>query len=214
MKKALSYLILLVGTVFCLLSCEADGDGGSSYLDGHYVLQSEEIHYKMNPTQNQKDYIHAYISIDIPSRTYTAKVDDSGPVTITLPEKEWTSFMRETVQSGLGAPVGVEFRKDGTALVDEPEKWYEDVEYWDVWFDQDDLDNVRVPVKYSVRNDVVTFTFLTFNAPFFKIISNSGNTLKVELTKEALKQASNEATEAVENEYKVIVESTTAVYKK
>ncbi len=213
MKKALSYLILLVGTVFCLLSCEADG-GGSSYLDGYYVLQSEEIHLKMNQTQNQKDYIQYAISIDIPSKTYTMEIDGYEPFTATLPEKEWTSFMRETVQSGLGAPVGVEFHKDGSALVDEPEKWYEEVEYWDFWFDQEDLDNFRAPIKYSVSNDVVTFTFLHVTLPFFKIISNSGNTLKVELTKQALKESSDILSENLGDGFKVIVESTTAVYKK
>ena len=128
MKKALSYLILLVGTVFCLLSCEADG-GGSSYLDGYYVLQSEEINLKMNQTQHQKDYIHYSISIDIPSRTYTAKIDGSEPETITLPEKEWTSFMKEMMDMGLGSTVAIEFHKDGSALLSLPDKWYEDVEY-------------------------------------------------------------------------------------
>ena len=213
MKKALSWLSLFIATVICLPSCEADGDGGSSTLDGNYVLQYEEIHYKMKTPQD-KDYTPCFLSLDFPSRTYTGRMHSVEIETETLSEKEWIAFVREAKEIGLGAPVGVEFHKDGSALLDVPEKWYEDVEYWDVWFDQDDLDNFRVPVKYSVSNDIVTFTFLNFKSSFFKIVSNSGNTLKVELTKQALKQASDEATEAFEDEFEVIVESTTAVYKK
>lgn len=211
MKKALSCLILLIGAVFCFLSCEKDG--GSSYLEGNYVLQYEEIHYK-TIINEETGYTHFYITIDFPSRTYTSRIDNDETYTETFSEKDWTTFVRELGELGLGSPVGVEFHKDGTALLDVPEKWYEDVEYWDVWFDQDDLDNFRAPVKYSVSNDIVTFSFLNFKSPFFKILSNSGNTLKVELTKQALKQASEEFTEAYGDKTKAIVESTTAIYKK
>ena len=213
MKKTLSYLVLLVGTVFCLLSCEADGDGGDSYLEGRYVLQSAEYSLTFNSTQGvyDKDLIHADYLLDVPNKVYKPK-EGGGILPETFSDKEWKRIMIKFAEDF--APVGFEFEKNGKVYVALPEEWYADVEYWDWWFEADDLDDIAIPIGYSVKNDIITFSALGEKSPFFKILSNTGNKLVVELTKQAREETGEYLSEDMGTGFKVTVESCTIVYKK
>ena len=88
------------------------------------------------------------------------------------------------------------------------------LEYWDWWFDADDLDDIAIPIGYSVKNDIITFSALGEKSPFFKILSNTGNKLVVELTKQAREETGEYLSEDMGTGFKVTVESCTLVYKK
>lgn len=212
MKKILS-ILLLFSAALCLLSCEKDGDGGDSYLEGRYVLQSAEYSLTVNSTQGvyDKDLIHADYLLDVPNKVYGPK-EGGSIIPNSIIEKEWKRIMIKFAEDF--APVGFEFEKNGKVYVALPEEWYADVEYWDWWFEADDLDDIAIPIGYSVKNDIITFSALGEKSPYFKILSNTGNKLVVELTKQAREETGEYLSEDMGTGFKVTVESCTIVYKK
>ena len=148
MKKILS-ILLLFSAALCFMSCEKDGDG-SSYLEGRYVLQSAEYSLTFNSTQGvyDKDLIHMDYLLDVPNKVYKPK-EGGGIFPETYSDKEWKRIMIKFAEDF--APVGFEFEKNGKVYVALPEEWYADVEYWDWWFEADDLDDIAIPIGYSVK---------------------------------------------------------------
>ena len=208
MKKILSCLLVIAA--FCLLSCEKDGSG-VSYLEGRYVLQSAEYSLTVNSTQGvyDKDLLHEDYLLDVPNKVIKTKRDGSYR---TYSDKEWKQLMISFAENY--APVGLEFGKNGKVYIVMPEEWYADVEYWDWWFEASDLDDIAIPIGYSVKNNIITFSALGEKSPYFKILANTGNTLKVELTKQELEESGELLSEVMGTGFKVVLESCIIVYKK
>lgn len=88
-------------------------------------------------------------------------------------------------------PSGLDFHKDGTVLVKLLFCWLDDsgMEYW---YDEEDLEDFQIQVKYTVEKGVITLNILGVRGYSYKIVSNSGNTLKLELTDQSLAELNKE----------------------
>ena len=206
---------------FCALICflavfsSCEKDGGSTFLEGSYLLQTEEIKFKVNTTQYEDNYVECTYSLDVTKRTLTTIFDGQVSSQTISDDKEWIQFLNMYYEYFAGFPLGLTFYTDGTALAKLPDEWYTDVENWDLWFDKEDLDDWEFPLNYTIKGNSLSFSFLGIQGDGpFKIVSNTGNTLKLEQGKELLRANGEVMSEEFGNGFKVILSYAGAVYKK
>ena len=186
MKRTATFISLIVCSVF-LFSCEKDGGTNDSYLEGYYILQTAEG--KITASGGYE----SVWSYNDRTREFFA---DGKEFNENWLYQQFDDETRATIKSRLIEeyvcfPSGLDFHKDGTVLVKLLFCWLDDsgMEYW---YDEEDLEDFQIQVKYTIEKSVITLNIWGVRGYSYKIVSNSGSILKLELTDKSLAELNKE----------------------
>ena len=180
MKRAAVFISLIAFCFFFFSSCEKDGSTNVSYLEGKYTLQIAEGNIRF-----LEGYEYNW-SYDDKARKLSHDAGESV-VLSWLDSATNEKLMHKMIDELVCFPSGLTFRKDGTVLVKPLFCWLDDsgMEYW---YEEEDKDDVEIQVNYTIEKGVIVFRLFGLRGYSYKIVSNSGNTLNLELTDEYLKE--------------------------
>ena len=173
---------IFISVIVCaisLFSCEKDGGTNVSYLEGNYILQTAE-----GEITASGGYESVW-SYNDKTREYLVNGEEPVIPFIAVDDETKAKINRRLIDETVCFPSGLDFRKDGTVLVKLLFCWLDDsgMEYW---YDEEELEDFQLKVKYTVEKGVITLNILGVRGYSYKIVSNSGNTLKLELTDKSL----------------------------